>query len=266
MSWQALLVLGLLFGVAYGFLFQKGDLCFVAAFRDLYAFRDTRVLRGIVPAVWIALLGWAVLLQTGLAPASRLWVPPAGVSSLLGGVLFGIGMYVAGSCASGTLYRAGMGYVHFWIVFAAMGTGYLTFAALYEPYLAPVLQRLTPLSPATLYAYSPLPMLPTALLVVALAVVLIVRVTGWSGLVRHVREALASAGPWASCCEHARGTPARWASAWACWWCCSSRCGRPLGSPPPRRASRRWWRRRWRARAGCGTTPTWVPSSPAIPG
>lgn len=72
MSWQTLLALGLVFGVAYGFLFQKGDRCFGAAFRDLYAFRDTRVLRGIVPAVLIALIGWAVLLQAGLAPASRL--------------------------------------------------------------------------------------------------------------------------------------------------------------------------------------------------
>lgn len=106
-------------------------------------------------------------------------------------MLFGIGMYAAGSCATGTLYRAGMGYVHFWIVFAAMGAGYLAFAALYQPYLAAVLQRLTPLPPVTLYDVSPLPVLPTAVLMLAPLVAVAARVTSRDGLSRHVRETLA---------------------------------------------------------------------------
>jgi uncharacterized protein len=38
-------------------------------------------------------------------------VLPLGIHTLLGGVLFGIGMVLAGGCTSGSLYRAGEGYV-----------------------------------------------------------------------------------------------------------------------------------------------------------
>ena len=41
-------------------------------------------------------------------------VVPLGLNLAVGGVLFGIGMVVAGGCVSGTLYRIGEGYVASW--------------------------------------------------------------------------------------------------------------------------------------------------------
>ncbi len=39
-----------------------------------------------------------------------------GPNAILGGVLFGIGIVVAGGCETGWMYRAMEGQVHFWVV------------------------------------------------------------------------------------------------------------------------------------------------------
>jgi len=51
-----------------------------------------------------------------------------GLGSLFGGFVFGLGMTLAGGCASGTLYRAGQGYLQFWLVLLFMFVGYVLFA------------------------------------------------------------------------------------------------------------------------------------------
>jgi uncharacterized membrane protein YedE/YeeE len=48
------------------------------------------------------------------ALAAGAHVVPLGLNLAVGGVLFGIGMVVAGGCVSGTLYRIGEGYVASW--------------------------------------------------------------------------------------------------------------------------------------------------------
>jgi len=192
-SWETLLLLGAGFGFAYGFLLQKGDFCFVSAFRDWFSFRYTAVARGILVMVLTALVGWSLAVSLGWAPLDRLWVPAVGWNSLLGGVLFGLGMAVAGGCASGTLYRCGMGYVQFWITLAAMGLGYFTFAWLYDPWLLRyVLEPLRLSGPVTLYRVLPWPPVVTGLAVfAAIGLVLWLKV-GRTGLAAGWREATAS--------------------------------------------------------------------------
>src|SRR2546427_11138415 len=46
-------------------------------------------------------------------------------------------MVLAGGCASGTLYRAAQGYLHFWLVLGFTIVGYISFAALFEPIFLP---------------------------------------------------------------------------------------------------------------------------------
>ncbi len=147
-----LLLIGIGFGLVYGVLLQKGDFCFVSAFRDWFAFRHNRALQGVILAVVVILLGWSVFLAAGLAPLERLWLPPVGGSALIGGIVFGIGIYVAGACASGTLYRCVMVYAYFWLVFLGMKVGYLVYAVLHEPFF--LLYYFEPLAisgPVTLY-------------------------------------------------------------------------------------------------------------------
>ncbi|EKP95763.1 YeeE/YedE family protein [Thermaerobacter subterraneus] len=183
------LLLGAAFGLAYGFLLQRGDFCFTSAFRDLYAFRHTRVLQGIVTAVAVTTLGWGIALSAGWATPDRLWVPPVGWNSLLGGFLFGIAMYVAGGCASGTLYRAGMGYGQFWITLLGMGAGYYAFLRLFPTVLQPhFFKPLQIAGPVTLYRLLPWPPLLTALLAVAVLLAGVALVAGPGAIRRSLAE------------------------------------------------------------------------------
>ena len=192
LGWSALLVLGAAFGLVYGFLLQRGDFCFTSAFRDLYAFRHTRVLQGILVAVVVTTLGWGLAMTAGWATPDRLWVPPVGWNSLLGGFLFGVAMYIAGGCASGTLYRAGMGYGQFWLTLAGMGAGYYAFLRLFPDVLAPhFFEPLAITGPVTLYRLLPWPPLITAALAVAVLLAAIAVVAGPASIGRAVAETAA---------------------------------------------------------------------------
>ena len=106
-----------LFGLAFGFVLQRSRFCFASAFRDLFLLGDARVMKGILAGLAVATVGFTVLMarmvpDTGfgsLPPGAS--VLPLGLHTPLGGVLFGIGMVLAGGCTSGSLYRAGEGYV-----------------------------------------------------------------------------------------------------------------------------------------------------------
>lgn len=106
-----------LFGLAFGFVLQRSRFCFASAFRDLFLLGDARVMKGIIAGLAVATAGFTVLMARlvpevgfgGLPPGAT--VLPLGVHTLLGGVLFGVGMVLAGGCTSGNLYRAGEGYV-----------------------------------------------------------------------------------------------------------------------------------------------------------
>jgi uncharacterized membrane protein YedE/YeeE len=60
----------------------------------------------------------------GILPPSAN-VLPLGVHTALGGLLFGVGMVLAGGCVSGSVYRMGEGYVGSWVAFLGIMGGLL---------------------------------------------------------------------------------------------------------------------------------------------
>ncbi len=69
------------------------------------------------------MLGFA-LLKLGDLKDQGDWVfPAAGAGALLGGVLFGTGMVLAGGCGAGTLWRMGEGQVKLWAAVATFALG-----------------------------------------------------------------------------------------------------------------------------------------------
>jgi uncharacterized protein len=116
-SIDRLLAVFWLFGLAFGFVLQRSRFCFASAFRDLFLLGDARVMRGIIAGLAVATAGFTVLMARLLPEVGFGSLPPGatvlplGLHTLLGGVLFGIGMVLAGGCTSGSLYRAGEGYV-----------------------------------------------------------------------------------------------------------------------------------------------------------
>jgi uncharacterized membrane protein YedE/YeeE len=116
-SSDRLLAVFWLFGLAFGFVLQRSRFCFASAFRDLFLLGDARVMKGIIAGLAVATAGFAVLMARLLPEVGFGSLPvgatvlPLGIHTALGGVLFGIGMVLAGGCTSGSLYRAGEGYV-----------------------------------------------------------------------------------------------------------------------------------------------------------
>lgn len=107
-------------GLSIGAVLSRGRVCFAGAFRDLFLMGNGVMLRAVLVGMAVALPGYA-LIQFRAVPAAgfgalppNAHVVPLGLHLVVGGVLFGVGMVVAGGCVSGTLYRIGEGYLASW--------------------------------------------------------------------------------------------------------------------------------------------------------
>ena len=153
LSPTAYIVIAAAVGLAFGVLLQKARFCFVSAFRDFVAFKDTRVLKGVLAGLFVMTVFWSV--QATMGYFTGFWTPRWGLGSFLGGLVFGLGMTMAGGCASGTLYRAGQGYVQFWLVLVFMLVGYVLFALVFPFFETQYFERLNVFDGTSLYTLLP---------------------------------------------------------------------------------------------------------------
>ena len=123
-------VVGFLFGVGIGFVLERGQFCMASAFRDFFLFRHAHLLRAMM--LYLAVLTPAFFLfHAGGLIESYPYVKSGGLFTAAGGLIFGIGMVLAGGCASGTLYRIGEGYVTSLVALIGMLTGIAIFGETY---------------------------------------------------------------------------------------------------------------------------------------
>ena len=108
----------LLFGVAFGIVFQRSRFCLVRAFREPFMTGDGEHTRAAALAVTVSMLGFAILKFTDLKDKGEWVFASAGVGALVGGLLFGVGMTLAGGCGAGSIWRAGEGQVKLWAAVA----------------------------------------------------------------------------------------------------------------------------------------------------
>jgi uncharacterized membrane protein YedE/YeeE len=113
----------LLFGVAFGVVFQRSRFCLVRAFREPFMTGDAEHTRAAALALAVSMLGFAILKYADLKDRGDWVFPGAGVGALAGGTLFGIGMTVAGGCGAGSIWRAGEGQVKLWAALAGFALG-----------------------------------------------------------------------------------------------------------------------------------------------
>lgn len=116
-------------GIAAGFTLQRSRFCFASAFRDLFLFGSARIMKGVLLALGVASIGFAAVMrgavpfaESGVLPPEA-HVLPVGITTLIGGILFGYGMVLSGGCVSGSLYRAAEGYVGSWVALAGTVVG-----------------------------------------------------------------------------------------------------------------------------------------------
>lgn len=118
-----------LIGVAFGVILQRSRLCFAGAFRDLIMSGDGRLMRAIIVGLAVTTVGFAMLMTRFVPDPSFDVLPPGahiqpvGWATVVGGVMFGIGMVLAGGCVSGTLWRMGEGYLNSWVAMGGILTG-----------------------------------------------------------------------------------------------------------------------------------------------
>ena len=93
-----------------GFTLQKSRLCFASAFRDIFLFGSAQNLKGILLGLFISTIAFSFVMHwiipnpgLGSIPSDA-HILKTGLSTIIGGVLFGLGMVIAGGCVSGSLY------------------------------------------------------------------------------------------------------------------------------------------------------------------
>lgn len=112
---QKLLGLGALFGLAFGILIERGQICFTSAFRDLFLVGRSVMAKAIIVGMAMSSVLTVIIISVyDLTPITQI----AALSTFVGGVLFGLGIVMASGCETGMMYRLMEGQVLFLPVFA----------------------------------------------------------------------------------------------------------------------------------------------------
>ncbi len=102
-------------GIAFGVILQKGRFCFTASMRDPYLTGGTSLTRAVIIAMAITTIGFTAIkygyASQGLPIPGMGYVVPVSPATFIGAIIFGVGMVIAGGCASGTLMRVGEGFI-----------------------------------------------------------------------------------------------------------------------------------------------------------
>lgn len=124
----------MLCGLAFGLLIERAQICFTSAFRDLWVTGRSYMAKAIIFGIIAGTIGVFSYVQLGVTP-KIMW---AGPNAIIGGLLFGFGIVLAGGCETGWMYRSMEGQVHFMWVGVGNVVG-STLLAYYWDNLAPTL-------------------------------------------------------------------------------------------------------------------------------
>jgi hypothetical protein len=98
---------GLALGLLLGYALQRGGYCMNTAFRSFFLEKDRSLVRAWVLILLINIVGVRLLADFGVIGTQT--APLFWPALVVGGLMFGAGMVLAGGCASGTYYRCGRG-------------------------------------------------------------------------------------------------------------------------------------------------------------
>jgi uncharacterized protein len=116
-------------GLVTGAVMARGGLCFNRAVRQAAFERRPALLRAFAVAVAVQLLLLPGLVALGVDPLVRNadagGLPLLPVAQVVGGVVFGAGMAIAGGCITGMLWKAGTGSVALALAIAGFAAGEL---------------------------------------------------------------------------------------------------------------------------------------------
>ena len=129
-----------LIGLFIGMILQRSRWCIVRALREPFMTGDAEPAVAIIAGLIIGLLGFTVIKIMGLGSetsmvAANFWMP-----AIIGGIIFGFGMTIAGGCTIGSSWRAGEGHVKLWLALV----GIIIAAPLTAEYIRPTFLNILP--------------------------------------------------------------------------------------------------------------------------
>jgi uncharacterized membrane protein YedE/YeeE len=135
---EALLALGgLLIGFAFGAVVYRTNYCAMGSLSDIHNFGDYRRFRAWLLAAATALVGATVLDAAGVVDLARsMYLAPSfnWAGHIVGGLIFGIGMVLAGGCPSRNLARAGGGDLRALLTLVVLGlVAFMSIAGVLAP-------------------------------------------------------------------------------------------------------------------------------------
>lgn len=160
-------ILGLLTGVLFGFALHRAGFSRCGIVMRGLAFKDFTMLKVMLTAILVGMVGAAVL-ATFFPEYAHLKVKPLYVGGVVfGGLIFGVGMAIAGYCPGTALVGLGGGVREGLLAVLGGLTGALVFILVY-PALEPVLIKPMDLGKLTLHEVLGVPHLVAALVMAAL--------------------------------------------------------------------------------------------------
>ena len=136
-------------GLVIGIVLQRSRFCIVRAFREPFMTGESEAPVGVMAALIVGIIGFTVIKYMGVGTSTpgaaralaMTWIyPHFWVRAIIGGVIFGLGMTVAGGCAVGTLWRAGEGHIKLWCA----AIGFLLFAPISKKFIVPGFAEMLP--------------------------------------------------------------------------------------------------------------------------
>jgi len=121
-------------GAVFGAVAQVSNFCTMGALSDVVYIGDWRRMRAWLLAIAVAIIGTQAMVSAGFIDIGKsIYLTPnlGWLGAVLGGLMFGFGMTLAGGCANKTLVRIGGGNLKSVVVFLVLGLfAYMTMRGL----------------------------------------------------------------------------------------------------------------------------------------
>ncbi len=128
---------GVLIGFVFGFIVFRTNFCAMGSISDILTFGDYRRFRAWLLAGAVAMIGTQLLAAAGVVDLTKsMYLAPSlnWTGHLLGGLMFGFGMVLAGGCTSRNLVRAGGGDIRSIAILLVVGLfAYMTIGGIFGP-------------------------------------------------------------------------------------------------------------------------------------
>ncbi len=140
----------IIIGGLMGLISQRSRFCIVKAFRDPFMTGESSGAVGVMAGLLVGLVGFTAIKifgigagETAARAREMTWVfPHFWLKAGVGGIIFGIGMTIAGGCAVGTLWRVGEGQVKLWLA----AIGFILISPISKLFIVPSFDKIIPQS------------------------------------------------------------------------------------------------------------------------